>query len=56
MVDDVGSKEGQVEGQDGLEEIIWEAMDIRECGQAYADTPGHLHTVVRRLHMATEQS
>lgn len=26
-----------------------EAIDIRECGEAYADTPGHLHTVVQRV-------
>lgn len=49
MVDGVGSTEGQVEGQDGLEESIWEAIDIRECGQAYADIPGYLHTVVQRV-------
>lgn len=48
MVDDVGSTEGQAEGHDGPEESIREAIDIRECGEAYADAPGHLHTVVQR--------
>ena len=49
MDDAVGSTEDQVEGQDGLEESIWEAIDIREYGQPYADAPGHLHTVAQRV-------
>ena len=47
VVDDIGFTEGHTEGQDGLEEPIREAIDIRTQGQTDADSPGHFQTVMQ---------